>query len=109
MDSSIEESNTTSEDWRTFQSTQQQLIKDINRQKDEVLEERLEQLGLEMYLKEEEGRRFKRFMKVTEGDKETIYFNDGSINGLRIITFVNSPKHIYSKGKRYSTMTITYY
>lgn len=109
MDSLKEERNMVSEDWKTFQSAQQQLIEDLNRQRDEILEERLEQLGLEMYLKEEKGRRFKRFMREIEGDKETIYFNDGSVNGLRIVTFVNSLKRIYSKDKRCSTITIAHY
>lgn len=86
-----------------------QLMKDLSRQKDAILKERLKQLGLEMYLEEEEGRRFKRFMKEIQGDRTTIYFNDGSIDGLRIITFVNSFKHSDLNEKNYLTMTINYY
>jgi len=61
----------------------------INAQREIVIKKKLKEiLNIEIDFKEELKRRFKRFCCVRIGDEEIIYFNDGSIDGKRIVTFV---------------------
>ena len=54
-----------------------------------VFKQKLKQIvGIEIDFQEELQRRFRRFCTVRQGNEETIYFNDGSIEGKRIVTFV---------------------
>jgi hypothetical protein len=65
------------------------MAKEINEKKELVIRERLREiLGIEIDLQEELKRRFKRLSRVRQGNEETIYFDDGSIEGKRIVTFV---------------------
>lgn len=64
------------------------MIADLHKQREKLLFDRLLKLGIEIDIKTEERRRFKSLSKEYKGDKETIYYNDGSERGLRIITFV---------------------
>lgn len=67
------------------------MAQDINIQKKIVIKQKLKEIvGIEIDLQEESQRRFKRFCTVRQGNEETIYFNDGSLKGKRIVTFVDS-------------------
>lgn len=68
------------------------IVNDLNLKKQQVILSRLKQLGLTIDVKEESERRFKLFLRYIEGNKETIYYNDGSLNGLRIVTFITEQK-----------------
>lgn len=65
-----------------------QLIDKILIEKQKIITDRLLSLGIEFNPDIEKIKRFKSFSIERLGDNETIYFNDGSIEGLRIITFI---------------------
>ena len=72
-----------------MQEVTAKMAQDINTQKELVIKQKLKEIvGIEIDLQEELQRRFKRFCTVRQGSEETIYFNDGSIEGERIVTFV---------------------
>tara|TARA_Y100000592_G_C5340000_1_gene253742 strand:+ start:233 stop:577 length:345 start_codon:yes stop_codon:yes gene_type:complete len=65
------------------------MMQDISTQKDFVIRQKVKEIvGVEINIAEEGKRLFKRFCAVRQGNEETIYFNDGSIEGKRIVTFV---------------------
>ena len=65
------------------------ITQEIQKKRMFIINEKIkEKTGLEINFEQELGRLFKRFCIVTEGNKQTIFFNDGSIKGMRIITFV---------------------
>lgn len=64
------------------------LIKDFEKKRMELIQNRLSELGISLDIAEEAKRKFKRFVYEIKGNEETLYYNDGSENGLRIITFV---------------------
>ena len=71
------------------------IIKDtcdsINKQKELVIRQKLkEKTGLEIDIIEETKRRFKRIVVVYQNNEESVYFNDGSVDGLRVVTFVKT-------------------
>ena len=66
------------------------MSEDIARQKETIILQRLKSIGIEVDMKEEDKRRFNRFKLEVQDNKETLYYNDGSINGLRVITFVKT-------------------
>lgn len=88
-----------------------QIVKDINDKKQEAFILKCMELGIVFNIKEEEERRFKNFIREVKGNRETIYYNDGSIEGLRIITFITDDKFDYNDiDYKYSVISeIKYY
>jgi len=65
------------------------MAQDINTKKEIVIRQKLKEIvGVEIDIIEEERRRFKRLSSEYNGNEQTIYFNDGSLEGKRIVTFV---------------------
>ena len=64
------------------------LVANIQKQREDLIINRLTELNIEFSIEDEKRRVFKRLVRIIDGDIETVYFNDGSIDGLRIITFV---------------------
>jgi len=65
------------------------LVNEIEQKRNKVITERLKKIvGIDLNIKEEAKRRFKRLAIEYNKNEETIYFNDGSIEGKRIVTFV---------------------
>jgi hypothetical protein len=65
------------------------LANDIEQKRNKVITERLKEIvGIDLNIEEEAKRRFKRFAIEYNGNEEIIYFNDGSEQGKRIVTFV---------------------
>ena len=65
------------------------MAQDINTKKEIVIRQKLKEIvGVEIDIIEEERRRFKRLSIEYNGNEQTIYFNDGSLEGKRIVTFV---------------------
>lgn len=65
------------------------MAQDINTKKELVVRQKLKEIvGIEIDIIEEERRRFKRLSSEYRGNEQTIYFNDGSLEGKRIVTFV---------------------
>lgn len=72
-----------------MQNVTSKLIRDIQEKRNKVITERLKEIvGIDLNIEEEAKRRFKRLAIEYNGNKETIYFNDGSVEGKRIVTFV---------------------
>lgn len=59
---------------------------DILKKKEQLIIDRLAELGIKDDIKKEPKRRFKKFLCETQGQKSTYYYNDGSQQGLRLIT-----------------------
>ena len=70
------------------------IVAEINEKKELIIKERLKQLDIEIDYGKESERRFKLFLCEIKGDEETIYYNDGTITGFRIVTFVQKHKPI---------------
>jgi len=77
---------------RTFmQEVTEKLIKEIQEKRETIIKEKLKEIvGIEIDIKEEQKRRFKMLTVEYRGKEEIIYFNDGSMGGLRIVTFVRN-------------------
>jgi hypothetical protein len=72
-----------------MQDVTSKLINNIQDKRNKVITERLKEIvGIDLNIEEEVKRRFKRLAIEYNGNEETIYFNDGSIEGKRIVTFV---------------------
>lgn len=72
-----------------MQEVTAKMAQDIVAQKELLIKKKLKEIfGIDINLEEELQRRFKRFCTVIQGNEETIYFNDGSIEGKRIVTFI---------------------
>jgi hypothetical protein len=72
-----------------MQEATSKLINDIHEKRNKVITERLREIvGIDLDIKSEANRRFKRLAIEYKGNEETIYFNDGSEQGKRIVTFV---------------------
>lgn len=73
--------------------------KDIDEMKQNAFLFRLQELDIEIDFDEEIHRRFKRFVREIRGNEELIYFNDGSISGRLIITFITEQNCDFNLGK----------
>lgn len=72
-----------------MQEATSKLISDIYEKRNKIITERLKEIvGFDLDIKAEANRRFKRLTIEYEGNEEIIYFNDGSEQGKRIVTFV---------------------
>lgn len=66
------------------------IILKINNQKEQVIKNRLAELGIHYDYDLEKTRRFKMFLREIQCNEERYYYNDGSIEGIRIVTFVKT-------------------
>lgn len=87
------------------------MMNDIHEKREKIIAKRLKEIiGIELNIEEESKRRFKRLGMEINGNEETIYFNDGSINGVRIVTFVKKESPISFETERsLTTVEYTYY
>jgi len=69
------------------ESLVEKVVSDIENKRFEAFVNRLKELNIEFDKEIEEHKRFKSFSRDIRGEEETIYYNDGSISGLRVITF----------------------
>lgn len=67
----------------------QEISRSINAQKEEIIKTRLKELDIQINLKHEELRLFKDLMFVQQGGAEHLMYNDGSLEGLRVVSFNN--------------------
>ena len=77
-----------------FQETAiKKVAEDMSNKRMNLIIERLKNLGITLDIKKEERARFKSLSRVSNGlNEETIYYNNVSENGLRVITFVTEQK-----------------
>lgn len=90
------------------QSLIKKVVEDIEAKRNEAFINRLKELNIEFDPEIEQHRRFKRFTRDIQGDEEIIYYNDGSMSGLRVITFktVQEPFNLEKFSIGY---TVSYY
>ena len=90
-----------------FQETAiKKVAEDMSNKRMNLIIERLKNIGITLDVKKEERARFKSLTRVFNGlNEETIYYNDGSENGLRVITFVTEQKTM--NGNDLESMSIT--
>ena len=77
---------------KLMQEAISKLTADIHERRQGLILGRLNEFGIEIDLEKEKRRRFKSLSIEHNGEEETIYYNNGSENGLRIITFVTKQK-----------------
>lgn len=74
-----------------FLNVQQQainkLVSDVEQSKLDLLKKRLEKMGIEIDLEAEQNARFKKLVMITEGEEQHIYYNDGTPESQRVISF----------------------
>jgi hypothetical protein len=94
-----------------MQEVTDKMVKDLQQKRETIIREKLKEIvGIEIDIEEEQKRRFKRLSIEYKGNEETIYFNDGSINGKRIVTFVQNDMMPNLKDATYKiTQTYSYY
>lgn len=88
------------------------ISKELSENKQRVFIDRLVSLGIDIDLEEQQNKRFKDICITYQNNEETYYYNDGSDNGLRIITFTeinSSPKIDFKTGKVSVESEISYY
>lgn len=84
------------------------LISNMKDQRSKIIAERFKEIiGIEFNIEEESKRRFKRLIIENQGNEEIVYFNDGSIEGKRIVTFVRKD-HPLVEGSESMQMKISY-
>jgi hypothetical protein len=81
-------SNSLDLDFNFEQEITTKIVNELSEKKQQAFLDKLKILGIEIDLEIEQKRRFKRFFSVFKDNEETIYFNDDSLDGLRIITYV---------------------
>lgn len=92
-------------------NTVRNLQEDISKKKADVVKERVKDIvGIDIDFEKENKRRFKRFAIERIGNKETIYFNNGTPDGISIVTFVYKESPIEIKDFEVKINTeVTYY
>ena len=61
--------------------------KDLINRQEEIILQNLKLLGIDIDLELESQRRFPSLMREKQGNKTTWYYNNGSVDGLKIATF----------------------
>lgn len=94
-------------------SMQQTIVNDIvnsiQKQQDELIKKRLNRiLGYNLNLEDEYKRRFPRIGIFNQDTETSYYWNDGSIDGIRIITFIQNPIDFSNLENNKLTTTISY-
>lgn len=72
----------------TIKKHQERLIGRIEKE----LNDRLLELGIKVNWWREKNSRFKSISKETQGNKETFYYNDGSLDGRKILEVIYDNK-----------------
>ena len=90
----MEEANTIGT--RFFDKTITNLMENINEFKKEILLSKLRSKGIVLDLEIEAKSRFKSIVVETQLNKETWYYNNGTLEGQRIVTFERIEKDMSS-------------
>ncbi len=89
------------------------LMLDIQEKKSNIIKDRLKILGIEIDFGHERERRFKLITCETNNElysNETYYYNDGSKEGIRIVTFTETPPEYPNEFQRSEiNMSFNYY
>lgn len=91
-----------------------EMAKKINSKKEAILKKTIKDLSgtdIDFDFDQESKRRFKRIIMVVEGNKETYYLNNGTDDGVRIVTFelIDSPPVFGGEMWLHTSLTFKYY
>lgn len=85
------------------------IVNSIQKQQDELIKKRLNRiLGYDLNLEDECKRRFPRIGIFNQDTETSYYWNDGSIDGIRIITFIQNPIDFSNLENNKLTTSISY-
>lgn len=85
------------------------IVRSIQKQQDELIKKRLNRiLGYDLNLEDESKRRFPRIGIFHQNTETSYYWNDGSIDGIRIITFIQNPIDFTNLENNKLTTSISY-
>lgn len=91
-------------------------IASLQEQKNKIIQDAVKEKTrlVEFNVKEDQNKRFPSLWIERRGNEETVWFNDGSAEGLRVVTFKNQVPSISSyglpgKGKMTLNMGFEYY
>lgn len=88
------------------------LVQSIEKKKEQILSEKLLELGIEIDFENEKRRTFKSLMvKINNtNNSEQWYYNDGSTYGKRIITFIiEFPEYNFHDNKITQNINLTWF
>lgn len=75
---------------------------EVEESKEKIIIERIEKIiGIDFDFEEESKRRFKRLLIERSNNRETVYFNDGSIEGVEIVTFIKHDFNMINESNSY--------
>jgi len=74
-------------DFSAINKTLEDASKKLALKKEQIIKDRCVALGIEYDLDKEYKKRFRSFIIEVRGSKETLYYNDGTDEGIRIVTF----------------------
>lgn len=84
-------------------------VKNIQQQQEELIKKRfLRLIGFELDIVEESKRRFPRLGIFQQENETSYYWNDGSIDGIRIITFYQEPINFDSINDNKLSVNLSY-
>lgn len=72
-----------------IQQITEELIKRMNSEREKLIDAKLKQRGYSVTLADQMKYRFKDIICEAKGNEETWWYNDGTYQGERIITFIN--------------------
>ena len=88
----------------------EKIIADITAKKENLIKQALfDYLGFDLDILAESQKRFPSLTCVIKGDEESYYWNNGTKEGKRIITFVSVTNHVLSADLPSITPEIKYY
>lgn len=83
------------------------VIRQINKQKWTIIKQRLKERSKLNLIKDLELQRFKKIMIEIQGDKECVYYNDGTLKGKLLVTFFK-PIEPTIEGNEFKTKLLYY-
>ena len=84
------------------------ICQEIQDKKETVLIQALQKNGIDINVEEEAKRRFSRLACFVQENTQSWYWNDGSVGGLRIVTFIDTELDGDYQNPKF-TMEIKYY
>lgn len=93
----------------TLRKIMGQLAEEIEAKKIETFFEKLKAMGVEFDIEQEAKRTFKKCSRITEGTEESFYYDDGSVEGIRVVTFILDFDAIHETMTTSKKVSISYY
>lgn len=84
------------------------IIKKLNADKEEIVKSRLVEAGIELDYEKEKSKRFKSLVvEINSMNSETYWYNDGTEEGLRIVTFEFPAQEMSGRGIEPTSLNVS--